>query len=105
MQESKINACLRSNNSVHGSYIKPTLKRNTDKVILNICTNDLKSTIEPLKIASNIIDLAKTCRENRCDAIISEILPKGDKLNEKVQEANTALPELCESENSCIIKF
>ena len=58
---------------MHGSYIKPTLKRNTGKVILHIGTNDLRSTKEPLEIASNIIDLAKTCRENGCDAIISEI--------------------------------
>ena len=79
------------------SYIKPTLKRNTDKVILPIGTNDLE-------IASNIINLAKTCRGNGCDAIISEILPRGDKLNEKAQEVNTALNELCKSENLWIIK-
>ena len=52
------------------SCIKPALKRNTDKVILHIGTNGLKLTIEPLEIASNIIDLAKTCRENGCVAIV-----------------------------------
>ena len=35
------------------SYIKPTLKRNTDKVILHIGTNDLRSTIESFEIASD----------------------------------------------------
>ena len=48
--------------------------------------------------------MAKTCRKNSCDAIISEILPRGDKLNKKAQEVNTALHELCESENQWIIK-
>ena len=48
--------------------------------------------------------MAKTCRKNSCDAIISEILPRGDKLNEKAQEVSTALHELCESENQWIIK-
>ena len=75
------------------SYIKPTLQRNTDKVILHIGTDDLKSKKELLEIAGNIIDLAKTCRENGCDTIISEILPRGDKLNKKSQEVNTALHE------------
>ena len=42
------------------SYIKRTLKQNTNKVILHIGTNDLRSTTKPLEIASNIIDLAKT---------------------------------------------
>ena len=86
------------------SYIKLTLKRNKDKVILHIGTNNLRSTVEPLEIASNIINLAKTCRENGCDTIILEILPKGHKLNEKSQEVNTALHELCESQNLWIIK-
>ena len=38
------------------SYIKPTLQRNTDKVILHIGTNDLRSKKESLEFASSIID-------------------------------------------------
>ena len=45
------------------SYIKPTLQRNTDKVILHIGTNDLRSKKESLEFASSIIDLAKTCKK------------------------------------------
>ena len=86
------------------SYIKPTLQRNTDKGILHIGTNDLRSRKEPLEIASSIIDLAKTCRENGCDTIVSAILRWGDKLDEKAQGVNNALHELCESENLWIIK-
>ena len=48
--------------------------------------------------------MAKTCRENGCDAIISEILLRGDKFNEKAQEVNTALRELYVSENLYLIK-
>ena len=84
--------------------IKPTFQGNTDKVILHTGTNNLRSTKEPLEIASNIIDLAKTCRENGCDGIISEVLLRGDRLNEKAREVNAALHELFESENLWIIK-
>ena len=52
--------------------IKSTLKQNTDKVILHIGTNDLRSTKELPEIASNIIDSANTCKKNGCDAIILE---------------------------------
>ena len=86
------------------SYIKPTLRRNTDKVTLHFGTNHLRSKKEPLKIASSIMHLAKTCRENGCNTIIYEILPQGNKLNKEAQEVNTALHELCESENLWIIK-
>ena len=86
------------------SYIKPTIQRNTDNVILHIDTNGLRSKKEPLEIASSIIDFAKTCRENSCDTIISEILPRIDKLNKKLQEVNTALHDQCESENLWIIE-
>ena len=55
-------------------------------------------------IASSITDLAKTCRKNDCDTIITEILPRGDKLNKKTQEVNTTLHKLYESENLWIIK-
>ena len=48
--------------------------------------------------------MAKTRKENDCDAMISEILPRGDKLKEKAQEVNTALYELFKSENLWIIK-
>ena len=76
-----------------------------NKVILHIGNNDWRSTLEPIGIASNIIDLAKKkWRKNGCNAIISEILPRGDKLIEKAKEVNTALHELCESENQRIIK-
>ena len=65
-----------------------------NKVILRIGNSDLTSTTEPIGIACNIIDLAKKVHINFCNAIISEILPRGDKLNEKAQEVNNALHEI-----------
>ena len=59
-------ACMEIN-------IKPTLQRNTDKVILHIGANDLRSTKEPLEITISIINLAETCREKGCDTVISEM--------------------------------
>ena len=71
--ESKIKKKIHLSGATTGcmeSYIKPTLRRNTDKFILHIRTNDLRSKKEPLEIASKQIRLAKTCRENGWDTII-----------------------------------
>lgn len=62
------------------SISKQTIKQNTDEIVLYIGRNDLRLTKEPLEIASNIVELAKTWKENDCDAIISNILLKGNKL-------------------------
>ena len=61
---------------------------------MRIGNSDLTSTTEPIGIACNIIDLAKKVHIHFCNAIISEILPRGDKLNEKAQEVNNALHEI-----------
>ena len=62
------------------SISKQTIKQNTNEVVLYIGSNDLRLTKEPLEIASNIVDLTKTWKENDCDAIISNILLDGNKL-------------------------
>ena len=65
------------------SISKQTIKQNTDEVVLYIGSNDLRLTKEQLEIASNIVDLTKTWKENDCDAIISNILLDGNKLKNK----------------------
>ena len=55
---------------MHGKLHQTNIPTKLDKVILYIGTNDLRLKKEPLEIASSIIDLAKTCRENGCDTII-----------------------------------
>ena len=41
------------------TYIQPPIKREIDRVIIPVGTNDLKSSQDPETIAKNIIDIAK----------------------------------------------
>ena len=66
---------------MHGKLHKTNTQGDTDKVILHIGTKDLRSTRKPLEVASDIIDLVQTWKEDGCDAVILEILLKSDKLN------------------------
>ena len=68
--KAKWNRCLVSVSVVSKSFTSITIK---DFQIIN----KFRSTIELLEIASNIIDLAKTCRENSYYVgSLLEILPR-----------------------------
>ena len=56
-------------------YIKPTIARNQDMVILHTGTNDLKSKQNPSDIANEIINLAKI---SGTEVSISSLIPLGD---------------------------
>lgn len=71
-------------------YIKPTLERNPDHVILHVGTNDLKTT-DALKVAENIVDLARKIELNsNAKVTISQLTTRRD-LVEKVKAVNKHL--------------
>ena len=47
------------------TYIQPPLKRDLDRVIIYLDTNELRSGQEPVIIAKNIIDIVKTSTTNK----------------------------------------
>ena len=71
-------------------YIKPTMERNPDQVILHVGTNDLKTT-DALKVAENIVDLARKIELNtNAKVTISQLITRRD-LGEKVKAVNKHL--------------
>ena len=64
-------------------YIKPTIARKPDMVILHTGTNDLKSNQNPSDIANEIISLAKNIKISRTKVSISSLIRRGDRLSEK----------------------
>ena len=86
------------------TYVKPTLEEKTDTIILHTRTNDLRSEDEPDKIANDIVDVAVACKQTGWEVIISALLPRGDKFNDKAKEVNDSLKELCLSENVSLME-
>ena len=41
------------------TYVQPPLKRDPDRVIIHVGTNELRSSQDPVTIAKNIIDILK----------------------------------------------
>ena len=84
-------------------YIKPTISRKSDMVILHTGTNDLKSNQNPLDIANEIVNLAKNIKNSGTEVSISALIPRGDRLSEKGKKVNKELQEKCTAENFAFI--
>ena len=70
-------------------YIKPTIARKPDMVILHTGTNDLKSNQNPSDIANEIINLAKNIKISGTEVSLSSLIPRGDRLSVKVKKKLT----------------
>ncbi len=78
------------------SYIKPTIDRKPDCIVLHVGTNDLaKKSKTDVEISKNIVDLAKNIEENGIKPIISGLIPRYDALEPKRVKVNLALRDLC----------
>ena len=84
-------------------YIKPTISRKPDMVILHTGTNDLKSNQNPSDIANEIINLVENIKINGTEVSISSLIPRGDRLSEKGKKVNKELQEKCTAENFAFI--
>ena len=80
-------------------HVKPVLRENPDEIILHIGTNDLPSGKENKDIAEAIINLAMSVKTQSCGVSISSITVRKDKHQNKVQEINDQLRDLCQARN------
>ena len=79
-------------------YSQPSREYENDLIILHCGTNDLKTN--PAKnISDDIISLAKSLKTERNDVMISGVIPRRDKLNDKGKEVNRLLSTWCFQNN------
>ena len=85
----------RATTNAMKDYLKPNLEPNPDEVVLHVGTNDLR-TKSPQEVADGIVDLGRQV-EGSSDArvVISALVSRRDKLNEKVPEVNKLLKRYC----------
>ena len=84
-------------------YIKPTIARKPDMVILQTRTNDLKSNQNPSDIANAIINFVKNKKISETELSISSLIPRGDQLSEKRKKSQQQSQEKCTAENFAFI--
>ena len=79
------------------SYIKPTMDRQPDCIVLHVGTNDLgKRSKSEVEIAENIVNLAKNIERSGIKPVVSALVPRYDALEPKRVKVNFVLRDLCE---------
>ena len=85
------------------SYAQPSKEFNNDLVILHCGTNDLRTEKEPLEIAKEVIELALEMKSTNNEVMVSGIVSRRYKLNDKSKEVNKLLQSLCISKKLLFI--
>ena len=77
-------------------HVKPTIREFTpNDIILHIEANKLKSSKTASHTSRSVIDLALSLKSETNAVTISLIVPRKDSLNNKAQELNSRLINIC----------
>ena len=80
-------------------HVKPVLRENLDEIIFYIGTNDLPSGKGKKDIAEAIVHVAMSVKTQSRGVLISGITVRKDEHQNKVQEINDQLRDLCQANN------
>ena len=77
-------------------HVKPTIREfNRNHIVLHVGTNELKSSKTASQISRSVTDLALSLQSETNAVTISLIVPRKDSLNNKAQEVNSRLINMC----------
>ena len=85
------------------AYVKPSLDKHPNRIILHVDTNDLNTASSPEDIASGIVELALSINEKNICPIISGLIPRADQYESKRSLVNGFRQRLCSVRNICFI--
>ena len=81
-------------------YIKPTINKKPDQLIVHVGTNSLRDSTNPIECAGEIIDLANTIKDSlpTTELVLSALITRSDdvELARQVGEVNEILKQHCD---------
>ena len=86
-------------------YVRPTMKRSPDLIVLHAGTNNLRDEEPARRIAENIMKLALDMKKESNDVMVSGLIARSDNadLQQKLLEVNKLLDEECKRYDLCFI--
>ena len=85
-------------------HAKPTIRElNPYHIILHVGTNDLNTEKTASQISKSILDLANSLKNETNTIHVSLIVSRNDHLNNKINEVNSRLINICQQRNIKII--
>ena len=70
------------------NYVRPTIRENLDRIILNVGTNDLTTNIPTEKVVESIVDLVSSLMSDSCSVAISNITVRNVRFAKKIAQVN-----------------
>ena len=86
-------------------YVRPTMKRSPDLIVLHAGTNNLRNEEPARVIADKVMKLALDMKGNENDVMVSSLIARADDedLQQKLMQVNEVLEAECQRYNLCFI--
>ena len=85
-------------------YVKPTQEKKPAQIIIHVGTNDLPGNKNSDEIANEIVGFANSIKTSENNVVVSSIVSRKDRFNNKAKEVNKNLKDKCEEHDLQLIK-
>ena len=80
-------------------YIKPTQEKQPVQIIIHFGTNDLRGNKNSDEITNEIVEFENSIKTGENNVVVSSIVSRKDRFNNKAKEINENLKDICEEDN------
>ena len=80
-------------------YIKPTQEKQPVQIIIHFDTNDLRGNKNSDEITNEIVEFENSIKTGENNVVVSSIVSRKDRFNNKAKEINENLKDICEEDN------
>ena len=80
-------------------YVKSTREKQPAQIIIHVGTNDLPSNKNSDEVVNEIVEFAISIETNENNVVVSGIVSRKDRFNNKTKEVNENLKDKCEKHN------
>ena len=85
-------------------YVKPTQEKHPAQIIIHFGTNDLPGNKNSDEIANKIVEFANSIKTSKNNVVVSSIVSRKDRFNNKANEVNENLKHKCEEHHLQLIQ-